>query len=107
MRIEEVIAASTDYPVGANYNIAQYSLLLAMLAHVSDMEPFEFIHSNGDCHIYLDQLPFIEEQLSREPLPLPKLWLNPEVKDLFKFTSGDIKILDYVSHPAIKYPVAA
>ena len=98
---------SSDYTLGCAFNIPQYSLLLAMLAHVSDMEPYEFIHSNGDCHIYLDQLEGVKEQLTREPFPSPKLWLNPDVKDLFKFTVDDIKIIDYVSHPKIDYPRAA
>lgn len=97
---------SADFPIGIPYNIAQYSLLLHMLAHVSNMEPYEFIHSIGDTHIYLNQLEFVPEQLSREPLPLPKIWLNPEVKSIFDFTIDDIKILDYQSHPAINYPVS-
>lgn len=97
---------SLDYPVGGNFNIAQYSLLLAMLAHVTDMEAYEFIWSTGDTHIYLDQLPLVEEQLSREPLALPTLWLNPEVKSLFDFKAQDIEIRNYVHHPHIAYPVA-
>jgi thymidylate synthase len=101
-----MLQRSVDFPVGSAFNIGQYALLLAMLAHVTDMEAYEFIWNTGDTHIYLNQLPMIDEQLSREPLPLPKLWLNPEVKDIFKFTFDDIKILDYVSHPPIKYPVA-
>lgn len=98
---------SADYPVGSNYNIAQYALLAMLLAHVSDMEPFEFIYSIGDCHIYLDQLPLIEEQLSREPLESPTVWLNPEQKDLFQFKPEDIRIENYQHHSEIKYPVAA
>lgn len=97
---------SVDLPVGSPFNIGEYSLLLALLAHVTDMEPYEFIWNPGDTHIYLDQLPLIDAQLEREPLPLPKLWINPEVKDIFKFTFDDIKILDYQSHPSIVYPVA-
>lgn len=97
---------SVDTPVGAAYNIAQYSMLLAMLAHVSDMDADEFIWTTGDTHIYADQMPLVQEQLSREPLPLPKLWLNPEVKDLFKFTLDDIRIEGYQHHPHIPYPVA-
>jgi thymidylate synthase len=111
--LKEKVILSADTPIGVPYNVAQYSLLLAMLAHVTDMEPHEFIHSVGDAHIYLHQMEStsdikegVETQLQREPLPYPKLWLNPEVKDLFKFTSEDIKILDYQSHPAIRYPVA-
>ncbi len=77
-----------------------------MLAHVTDMEPYEFIWESGDTHIYGNQLDLIDEQLSREPFPLPKVWLNPGVKDLFQFTVDDIKILDYQSHPPIKYPIS-
>ena len=97
---------SVDYPVGANYNIAQYSLLLSMIAHVTGMEADEFIWSTGDTHIYSDQMPLIDEQLKREPYPAPKLWLNPAVKDLFAFTFDDIKILGYQHHPHLPYPVA-
>lgn len=92
--------------MGAPFNIAQYSILLFMIAQCVDMEPYEFIWSTGDTHIYTNQLPLIDEQLSREPLPLPKLWLNPEIKDLFNFTLDDIKILDYNPHPKIDYPVS-
>ena len=77
-----------------------------MVAQVVDMEAYEFIWTVGDMHIYLDQYQGVEEQLNREPMPLPKLWLNPEIKDLFEFTEADIKILDYNSHPKIDYPVA-
>lgn len=77
-----------------------------MLAHVSDMEAYEFIWESGDTHIYENQLPFIDEQLSREPQPLPKIWINPEVKDLFQFSVDDIKVLDYQAHPPIKYPIS-
>jgi len=102
---------SVDTPVGLPYNVAQYALLLHMLAQVTDMEPYEFIWTGGDTHIYLDQMDLVLEQLSREPLPLPKLWLNPEVKDLFAFTFDDIKIEEYNVHPdeaikPLKYPVS-
>lgn len=97
---------SADFPIGSATNIPQYALLLAMVAQVVDMEPYEFIYSMGDCHIYFNQLPFIDEQLAREPRPLPKLVLNPEIKDLYKFTASDIAIEDYDPHPAIKYPIS-
>ena len=97
---------SCDFPIGTPFNVAQYALLTYMLAHVTDMEPYEFIFNGGDTHIYLNQLDLIDEQLAREPQPLPKLWLNPEVKDLFQFTSDDIKILDYNPLPKIKYPIS-
>lgn len=105
---------SQDAPIGEPYNIAQYALLLHMLAQVTDMEPFEYIHCVGDHHVYLNQFEKhnpdlkegVETQLKREPRPLPKLWLNPEVKDLFAFKPEDIKILDYDPWPEIIYPVA-
>lgn len=97
---------SVDYPIGCCFNIAQYALLTHLLAHVTDMEPYEFIWDGGDVHIYVNQLPLIDEQLSREPQPMPKVWLNPEVKDLFQFTPEDIKVLDYNPLPAIKYPIS-
>lgn len=97
---------SIDVPVGGAFNIAQYSLLLAMIAQVVDMVPHEFIWSLGDAHIYLDQIDLVKDQLQREPLPLPTLKLNSQVKEIDKFRYEDIAILDYQSHPAINYPVA-
>lgn len=97
---------SVDAPVGMPYNIAQYSILLYMLAHVTNMEVDEFIHSMGDTHIYSDQLELAKEQVKRESLPLPKIWLNPEIKSIYDFTEDDIKILDYQHHEPINYPVA-
>ena len=110
----QMMQRSVDETIGKPYNIAQYSLLLAMLAHVTDMEAYEFIHIGGDSHIYKNHLEKynpelkegVETQLTREPLTLPTLWLNPEVKDLFAFTVDDIKILDYQHHSDIKYPIA-
>jgi thymidylate synthase len=97
---------SCDFPIGIPFNIASYSLLTAMIAHVSNMIPGTFIHTYGDAHIYVNQLDAIKEQLTREPRPLPKVWLNPEVKSLFDFKYEDIKLLDYDPHPAIKMSVA-
>lgn len=97
---------SVDTPIGLPFNIAQYALLTFMLAHVSDMEPFEFIWVGGDTHIYSNQIELVEEQIKREPLELPILWLNPEVKDIYKFTLDDIKIENYQHLEAIKYPVS-
>ena len=98
---------SQDYPVGGVYNIAQYALLAMLLAHVNDMEPYEYIHSVGDCHIYADQMSLVPEQLAREPMTGPTVWLNPDKKDLFQFKPEDIKIQDYRYHPRIDYPIAA
>ena len=77
-----------------------------MVAQVCGYEPYEFIHTFGDAHIYLDHVEQIKEQLTREPKPLPKLWLNPEIKDIFAFTIDDVKILDYDPWPAIKGKVS-
>ena len=77
-----------------------------MVAQVCGYQPYEFIHTFGDAHIYLDHLDQINEQLSREPRPLPKLWLNPDITDIFDFTIDDVKILDYDPWPAIKGKVS-
>ncbi len=77
-----------------------------MVAQVCGYQPYEFIHTFGDAHIYLDHLDQINEQLSREPRALPKLWLNPEIKNIFDFTIDDVKILDYDPWPAIKGKVS-
>jgi thymidylate synthase len=97
---------SVDTPVGACFNIAQYSLLLHLIARHVNMQPDEFIWSTGDTHIYLDQLELVDEQLSREPFKLPTLKFNTEETDLFKIDPKDIEIIDYISHPNIPYPIA-
>lgn len=97
---------SADIFLGVPFNIASYALLLAMVAQVCDLEPFEFIHTFGDAHIYLDHVEQIKEQLSRAPKKLPKLVLNPEIKDIFDFTIEDIKIEDYDPWPTIKGKVS-
>ncbi len=105
---------SNDFLVGNPYNVAQYALLLCMLAHVTDMEACDLVVSIGDTHIYKNHLEKynpdlkegVETQITRIPLILPSLWLNPEVKDLFAFTMDDICIKNYTSHPKINYPVA-
>lgn len=97
---------SADMFLGVPFNIASYSLLLHMIAHVTGLEPDEFTHFLGDTHIYLNHVEQVKEQLSRTEFPLPKLWLNPEVKDIDSFTMDDIKLIDYQSHPAIKAEMA-
>lgn len=97
---------SGDVFLGVPFNIASYSLLLAMVAQVCDLEPYEFVHTFGDVHIYLNHLDQINEQLSRTPRPLPKLVLNKDVKNIFDFKYEDIKIEDYVPYPAIKGAVS-
>ena len=97
---------SVDLPLGAPFNIASYSILTHMIAQVCELAVGEFIHVMGDAHIYLNQIDGVNEQLTRDPLPLPKLWINPEVKDITKFTMDDIKLIDYISHPTINFPFA-
>ena len=97
---------SADLFLGVPFNIASYSLLLAMVAQVCGYQPYEFVHTFGDTHIYLDHIDQIKEQLTREPRPLPKLWLNPEIDNIFDFTIDDVKILDYDPWPAIKGKVS-
>ena len=97
---------SGDVFLGVPFNIASYSLLLAMVAQVCDLEPYEFVHTFGDAHIYLNHVDQIYEQLTRTPRKLPKLVLNPEVKDIFDFKYEDIKIEDYDPYPAIKGAVS-
>ena len=92
--------------LGVPFNIASYSLLLSMVAQVVDMEPWEFVHTLGDAHIYYNHFEQVREQLSRQPLPLPKLWLNPEIKNIDDFKMDDIKLIDYQSHPPIKAEMA-
>ncbi len=97
---------SGDVFLGVPFNIASYSLLLAMVAQVCGLEPYEFVHTFGDCHIYLDHIDQINEQLTRAPKALPKLKLNPEVKNIFDFKYEDIEIVDYDPWPAIKGKVS-
>ncbi len=93
---------SADMFLGVPFNIASYSLLLAMVASVTGLKPKEFIHVLGDAHIYVNHIDQVNEQLAREPFKSPELWLNPEIKDIDKFTMRDIKLKNYESHPPIK-----
>ena len=93
---------SCDMFLGVPFNIASYSLLLHMVAQVTNLEPGEFVHTLGDAHIYHAHFPQVEQQLSREPMPLPTLYLNPERKAIDDFQVDDIKLRGYRSHPAIK-----
>jgi thymidylate synthase len=97
---------SADLFIGVPFNIASYSLLLSMVAHVTGYKPGEFIHTMGDAHIYLNHIEQVKTQLQRQPKPLPTLWLNPKITCLFDFTFNDIKFNNYQAWPHIKAPVA-
>jgi thymidylate synthase len=93
---------SCDMFLGVPFNIASYALLLSMVAQVVGLKPYECVLTLNDAHIYHEHFDAVKEQLSRDPMKLPKLWLNPEVKDIDKFTMNDIKLVDYEHHPSIK-----
>lgn len=97
---------SADTFLGVPFNIASYALLLQMMAQVTGLEAGEFIHTTGDTHLYLNHLDQAHLQLTREPRPLPRMVLNPEVKDLFSFRYEDFQLEDYDPWPHIKAEVA-
>ena len=97
---------SADIFLGVPFNIASYALLTHMVAQVCDLQPGEFVHTFGDLHLYSNHHEQAHEQLSRQPFPLPRLELDPSVRDLFAFRAEHITIRDYQAHPAIKAPVA-
>lgn len=97
---------SADTFLGVPFNIASYALLLQMMAQVTGLEAGEFIHTTGDTHLYLNHLDQVELQLTRTPRPLPKMNINPDIKDLFSFNYEDFQLEDYDPYPHISGIVA-
>jgi len=97
---------SADFFLGVPFNIASYALLTMMVAQVSGLKPGDFVHTFGDCHLYLNHLEQAREQLSRQPRVPPRMVINPDVTNLFDFRYDDFNLVGYDPHPAIKAPVA-
>ena len=97
---------SCDMFLGVPFNIASYSLLTHLIAQVCDLGVGEFVHTLGDAHIYLNHIDQVKEQLQREPLPAPQLWINPDIKNINDFAMTDIRLDGYTSHPPIKAEMA-
>lgn len=97
---------SGDVFLGVPFNIASYALLTQMVAHVCGLQVGDFVHTFGDVHLYNNHIEQAQLQLTRTPLPLPTIRLNPNVTNLFEFTYDDIELIDYQAHPPIAAPVA-
>ena len=97
---------SADIFLGVPFNIASYALLTMMIAQVCDLEPGDFVHTLGDAHLYSNHAEQVDLQLSREPLSLPTMRINPDVKNIFDFTFEDFELIDYQHHEHIKAPIA-
>lgn len=97
---------SADCPVGVVFNISQYALLTSLVAQQCDLEPGDFIWTGGDCHIYLNQVDNVREQLKRDPRPFPQLVIKRRPPSIFEYKFEDFELLNYNPHPSIKFPVA-
>lgn len=102
----QLYVRSNDLFLGAPFNIAEYAMLVHMMAQQTDLEPGELVYTIGDAHIYLNHLDQIEEQLARDPLPLPRLNILRRPESIFDYEYGDFELVDYRFHPPIKAPVA-
>ncbi len=97
---------SADIFLGVPFNIASYALLTMMIAQVTDLAPGDFVHTFGDAHLYANHFQQADQQLGREPLPLPVMEINPEVAGIFDFAYEDFRLLGYEHHPPIAAPIA-
>lgn len=97
---------SCDIFLGVPFNIASYAMLTMMMAQTAGLKPGEFIHTLGDAHIYQNHIEQVRLQLTREPLPLPQMQINPQVKDIDGFKFDDFQLINYQSHPHIKGDIA-
>jgi thymidylate synthase len=97
---------SADIFLGVPFNIASYALLTHMMAQATGLQPWEFVHTFGDAHLYLNHLEQAREQLGRDPRPLPQIRINPAVDSIFEFQYPDFELLNYDPHPHIKAPVS-
>lgn len=101
-----MIQRSADIFLGVPFNIASYALLTMMIAHVTGLQAYEFVHVLGDAHLYTNHIQEAHQQLLREPKPAPQIWLNPNVKSINDFTMNDVVLQNYDHHPAISAPMA-
>lgn len=97
---------SADIFLGVPFNIASYALLTMMVAQVCNLKVGDFVHTLGDAHIYANHLEQVDTQLTREPLPLPQLIINPKIDNIFDFAFEDFELMNYQAHPSIKAPIA-
>jgi len=97
---------SADVFLGVPFNIASYALLTMMIAQVCNLRPGDFVHTFGDAHLYANHTQQVATQLAREPFPLPRMRLNPEIKNIFDFTYDDFELTGYQCHPGIRAPIA-